>query len=82
MATDTNTQVKGRLRNAQLRKELIRHRRIKMLTGVQDSFSDRSIAWLSSGEGPTHSCGLDELGSGAHHRDDLHDRLRHARCGG
>jgi len=71
MAAAADPQVKGRLRNAQLSKELIRHRRIKVLTGMQDALHDWPLAELGGGDGAAHGSRLYELGPRPHHGEQL-----------
>ena len=72
MAAATDAEMKGRLRNPQLGEELIRHRRIEVLSGVQDPLSDWPIAGDRGLNGPADGRGLDELWPGPDDGEQLH----------
>ena len=72
MAAATDPKMKSWGRNTQLRKELIRHRRVVMLAGVQDVFADGDASGSSLGDRTAdHRC-FDELRTSAHNGKDLH----------
>ena len=62
VAAPADTQVKGRRGDSQLQEELNTHRRIEMLTGVQDALHNRAIAALGGCNSAAKGFCLDELG--------------------